>query len=153
MILTILLFKGYGIERYLSIFLYNIIMVAGVYLIKNKINNKIYVGSSVDIFRRWSEHYRMENFNYSNIQKDIYNFGISNFSFEILEVVEDLNKLIIIEEEYINKLEADVDNYNSVSNSTGIYHVYKSNDSRVSNGFRYVYEVVINKKKISFFCI
>ena len=30
----------------------------GIYLIRNKINNKIYIGQSNNIHRRWLEHLR-----------------------------------------------------------------------------------------------
>lgn len=32
--------------------------ITGIYLIRNKTNNKIYIGQSVDIKRRWQEHLR-----------------------------------------------------------------------------------------------
>ena len=32
--------------------------MTGIYLITNLINNKVYVGQSTDIERRWSEHLR-----------------------------------------------------------------------------------------------
>lgn len=30
----------------------------GIYIIRNLINNKVYIGQSVDIKRRWQEHLR-----------------------------------------------------------------------------------------------
>ena len=32
--------------------------MVGIYAIKNKINNKIYIGRSTDIQRRWTTHLR-----------------------------------------------------------------------------------------------
>ena len=34
------------------------IIMVGIYAIKNKINNKIYIGRSTDIQRRWTTHLR-----------------------------------------------------------------------------------------------
>ena len=31
-------------------------MVVGIYCIRNKINNKYYIGQSIDIKNRWKEH-------------------------------------------------------------------------------------------------
>ena len=60
----------------------------GIYKITNKINNKCYIGQSVNINKRWNAHIHQFN----NI--DVYNYplyrafrkyGIENFSFEIIE--------------------------------------------------------------------
>ena len=32
--------------------------MTGIYLIRNKINGKVYIGQSTDIHRRWMEHLR-----------------------------------------------------------------------------------------------
>jgi len=82
-------------------------MICGIYKIENLKNNKVYIGQSIDINRRWIEHknrYKDENNNcynlplYNSIRKN----GIENFNFEILEECfeTELNKK---EEEYIVK--------------------------------------------------
>lgn len=62
----------------------------GIYLIKNNINNKCYIGQSINIMRRWWEHKaRAFNCNNNCYNKPLYNairkYGIENFSIEILE--------------------------------------------------------------------
>ena len=32
--------------------------ICGIYMIRNKINNKMYIGQAVDIYDRWEEHIR-----------------------------------------------------------------------------------------------
>lgn len=62
-------------------------MKSGIYQIKNKINNKIYIGSSCDIRKRWSTHNYLLKLNKSNckiLQKAINKYGLENFSFEIV---------------------------------------------------------------------
>lgn len=55
----------------------------GIYKITNLINNKIYIGQSVNIERRWQEHiYQNRN---SAIHQAIKKYGIENFIFEIIE--------------------------------------------------------------------
>jgi group I intron endonuclease len=62
-------------------------MISGIYRIKNKINNKIYVGSSVDIRGRFRSHrsklVRSVHEN-PHIQSAWNKYGKKNFSFEIM---------------------------------------------------------------------
>lgn len=68
----------------------------GIYKITNKINNLSYIGQSTQIEQRFREHkksynwYREKN---KKLYKDILEYGIDNFSFEILEEcsMEELN--------------------------------------------------------------
>lgn len=65
-------------------------MSCGIYLIRNKINDKVYIGLSVNIEERWQHHrllYLEENSKEKN--KPLYlafkKYGIENFDFQILE--------------------------------------------------------------------
>lgn len=85
--------------------------VSGIYIISNKINGKIYIGESLDIYRRWhkehlpqlkkNQHYNKE------LQNDFNKYGEKNFSFEILERYSEDNpittkaKIIILESYYV----------------------------------------------------
>lgn len=64
----------------------------GIYKITNKINQKIYIGKSINIIRRFGDHKRIT----SNrlLKKDFLKYGIQNFSFDILEEcsIRSLNK-------------------------------------------------------------
>ena len=71
----------------------------GIYKIVNKINNNIYVGLSVDIYRRWKSHkQRYNNKSDKEYDKVLYKafrkYGIENFSFEVIEEckVEELRR-------------------------------------------------------------
>lgn len=64
-------------------------MSCGIYKITNLINNKIYIGQSVNIEVRFTQH---KNFEYnlrqhpsSHLYKAMKKYGIENFSFEIIE--------------------------------------------------------------------
>lgn len=60
----------------------------GIYKITNLINNKIYIGQSIQLNKRISEHKRelKNNSHYNNHLQRAYNkYGIENFSFEIIE--------------------------------------------------------------------
>ena len=81
-------------------------MTQGIYLIKNNVNNRHYVGQSKDIERRWNEH-RHSTFNTNAtdyetpLHRAIRKYGIENFAFEILEVVPNHSELNSIENKYI----------------------------------------------------
>lgn len=64
--------------------------MSGIYQIRNLINSKIYIGSSVCIEKRWKWHKsRLRNSTHSNIhlQRSWDKYGSENFVFEILESV------------------------------------------------------------------
>lgn len=56
----------------------------GIYLILNKINQKIYVGQSRDIMRRWSKH-RTELHLTTHLVRAFLKYGLENFQFVVLE--------------------------------------------------------------------
>ena len=71
----------------------------GIYKVTNKVNNKSYIGQSIDILRRFKEHHTnpFEENNPANksiFYQAIRKYGIENFSFEILEEcsIEELNE-------------------------------------------------------------
>lgn len=61
----------------------------GIYLIRNKVNNKVYIGQSKNVERRWKEHKsRLDNEHFecgSIFHKALKKYGVENFSFEIIE--------------------------------------------------------------------
>jgi group I intron endonuclease len=64
--------------------------ICGIYQVTNKVNNKIYIGQSIDIERRWNQHrYGKGSLILRNAIKK---YGIDNFEFLILEEVEFTNK-------------------------------------------------------------
>lgn len=94
----------------------------GVYLIKNLINGKVYVGSTSSFRKRWAEHLRKLNKGtHENryLQRSWMKYGAENFSFIVSEVCE---KECLIEKEqvYIDLYKAAELGYNicSVAAST-----------------------------------
>ncbi len=94
-------------------------MSIGIYIITNKINNKSYVGQSVDIEKRITVHFRTafrENYptyNY-HIYQAIRKYGKENFEWHILETLEEIDrkKLDQLEQYYINKYDTFHHGYN-----------------------------------------
>ena len=82
-------------------------IVSGIYIIKNKKTNKIYVGSSNDIRRRWRAHRSLlkNNKHHSIYLQNAYNqYGKSCFEFIILKEVA-IEKLLDEEQEIIKALD------------------------------------------------
>lgn len=79
----------------------------GVYKITCLVNNKVYIGSSINLYSRLNSHKSKLNKNKGNInlQKDFNKYKINNFTFTTLETNKSINKYEIYkkEEYYINK--------------------------------------------------
>ena len=84
--------------------------MACIYIIKNKINGKQYVGKTIDFSRRMSEH-KSESFNPNRqgynypIHAAIRKYGVENFIYEVLEDNIGIELLDDREKYYINKLD------------------------------------------------
>lgn len=57
----------------------------GIYKITNKINQKCYIGQSVNIKHRWSQHKQNSKIRPEKLYLAIRKYGIENFSFEVIE--------------------------------------------------------------------
>ena len=81
-------------------------MTCGIYMIQNKVNNKMYIGQAVDIEKRWNDHIwnlnnkRNENRHFINAW---YKYGEENFKFTILLECKE-SDLNMYEEYYIFEL-------------------------------------------------
>lgn len=103
----------------------------GVYKIINLITEKVYVGSAVDIERRWCEHKRGLNYNRHHshkLQNSANKHGIENFIFEL---IEECDKELLIEREqyWMDLLCSVVNGYNvapTAGNCLGRVHSEKS---------------------------
>ena len=88
-------------------------MGCGIYGIKNIINNKIYIGSSIHIQKRISEHKRKLRKNqHCNefLQRSFNKYGTENFNFFMIEECFP-ESLINKENFYINKFKSDNNNF------------------------------------------
>lgn len=81
--------------------------LCGIYQIKNLVNGRVYIGSSVNIRRRFSTHRNMlaRNNHHSTLLQRAWNkYGEAAFSFSVLEIVRDPLRLHIVENTYIQQL-------------------------------------------------
>ena len=69
---------------------------SGIYVIKNKINNKIYVGKAIDIYRRIKDHVTALNTKNKNENPYLINswhkYGRENFTYYVIEYIDELNR-------------------------------------------------------------
>lgn len=88
---------------------------SGIYCITNKIDNKKYVGQSVDIKRRWHQH-KIELNNNTHCNTHLQNawnkYGENNFKFDILFKSNDIEEINKMERYYIRL-------YNSIDQKYG----------------------------------
>jgi group I intron endonuclease len=85
-------------------------MKAGVYIIRCTVNEKLYIGSSDNIRRRWMEHRsRLRKGNHANthLQNAWNKYGEIAFIFDVLEEVCDIAHLIEVEQKYLNCFRGD----------------------------------------------
>lgn len=65
--------------------------ICGIYKITNKLNNKIYIGQSINIYNRWRNHYysgiKLNPNDDTLIHRAMNKYGIENFDFEIIEEI------------------------------------------------------------------
>jgi len=70
---------------------------SAIYMFKNTINSKIYIGQSVDVYSRYSKHKKSEFsscINPTRFVNAIKKYGFNNFEFSIIEFVEKENLTI-----------------------------------------------------------
>jgi group I intron endonuclease len=120
--------------------------MVGIYKITNKINNKVYIGESQNIERRWEEHkeHLKENKHHSyKLQQDYNTYGEENFIYEVVEEISSNIKLsvrqllcIIFEDKYIKQ-------YNSIEQGYNVEYTLQ----RILEGKRGVFdEKCINQR-------
>lgn len=95
----------------------------GIYKITNTLTNKIYIGQSIDIEKRWEAHkLTINNSNIEAYERELYKdmriFGLNNFSFEIIEECsfEELNEKEKYWIQYFNSYE---EGYNNTRGGSG----------------------------------
>lgn len=94
-------------------------MSCGIYKIQNKINNKVYIGQSINIETRWRHHksYPLSSSHYP-IYRAFNKYGLENFDFSIIELcsVNELNEKEIY---YIKKYNSYYKGYNQTTGGSG----------------------------------
>jgi len=81
--------------------------ISGIYCIRNKINGKRYIGSSIDLNARWKKHLSsLRNNNHDNphLQYSFNKYAEDNFEFNPIEIIDNIQNLIEREQFYIDTI-------------------------------------------------
>lgn len=109
---------------------------SGIYQIKNKVNSKSYIGSSIRLSKRWRRHLTDLKCNVHHslaLQRAFHKYGYDNFEFIILENCEE-NKLLEREQHYLNSIKPEYNICKTAGNCLGITHSEETKQKRkVSN--------------------
>lgn len=93
----------------------------GIYLISCRENDRVYVGSSVRVGKRWVEHKSSLRNNYhpnQHLQRSWNKYGEKTFTFELLMECKE-EDLLRLEEEYINRYDSFHNGMNLTPKPTG----------------------------------
>lgn len=99
---------------------------SGIYCIENKVNNKVYIGQSINVHKRINTHkYLLRTGTHSNIylQRSFDKHGKDSFDFKVIELC-DVDKLNSLEKRYIKM-------FNSLYSQEG-YNLTTGGDSNYS---------------------
>ena len=80
-------------------------MTIGIYKIENLVNGKTYIGSSINIEQRWSQHrwfLNTSSHHSPHLQRSFDKYGQDKFSFEILQELEFAETLLVVEQVYFS---------------------------------------------------
>ena len=90
-------------------------MASGIYSIRNLLNNKMYIGSALNLSRRMVQHFnalRKNKHHNQHLQNAFNKYEEESFTWEVLEFVEDKTQLISVEEVYIKRFDIEDTLYN-----------------------------------------
>lgn len=110
-------------------------ILAGVYAIVNKVNQKVYIGNSVDVKKRWNGHrksLRDGSHHSQKLQRAWDKYGEENFSFQILEPVakHSKKKLLEAEQRWLDIYQATTNGYNILPTAYSHLGTKRSKESR-----------------------
>jgi len=112
---------------------------SGVYQIINTTNNKIYVGSSINLKQRFNDHKKLLRHNKhpnNHLQSSWNKYGENNFKFKIIEFV--VNENLLIKEQFYIDLFSSYDrkigyNLSKIAGSTIGYRFSEESKVKMSN--------------------
>lgn len=112
--------------------------IAGIYAIKNLINGKVYVGSSLNIRLRWTQHkqkLRRNQHHSSKLQKEWKCYGEQSFVFFVVEEMPGVRGKALVQREaqYIENYKSYEQGYNCTNQSlpySSTYHEARKKENQ-----------------------
>lgn len=131
-------------------------MTSGIYQIKNLVNGKVYIGSAIDIKKRWALHeFQLKNnIHHSKYLQNSWNkHGEEFFVFEVIELIRNEEELLSREQYWMDFSQCYVsDNgYNVISKAGSHLGVKRSEESKLKMSIAQKNKVMPEsaKKKLS----
>lgn len=112
--------------------------LCGVYKITNTIDNKVYIGQSINIYARWKDHINSLNKGNSRctlLQRAWNKYGEDNFSFEIIKLCSE-DMLDYIETKYIKLYDSQNTGYNIEPGGNSNKHLSKETKKKIGDANR-----------------
>lgn len=127
--------------------------MVGIYKISNLINNKVYIGQSVDIHKRWNNHRsayqnpKAHEYNYY-LYRSMRKYGIENFNFEVIEecAIDELNQREIY---WIDYYDSYRNGYNSTPGGSNGPHPVKITPDILLEIDKYLKESDVDMQQIA----
>lgn len=121
----------------------------GIYKIINTKNNKCYIGSAVNLYKRINRHFyelKKQCHNNKHLQRAYNKYKKESFNVEILEKFKEINykKLLLIEENYIKKYNCLEKGYNLLLNNSDHFTKINKSEKHIQNN--------VKKQSISVMC-
>lgn len=142
-------------EEYIFPDINDIYNKSGIYKILNTYNNKIYIGSSVNLYNRLHTHANnlKRNIHKNNHLQCSWNkYGASYFIFDVIEYVQDTNKLIEREQFWMDYFKSYDDNfgYNIDKFSKNCLGIIRSEETKIkiSNSMKGIKKSEETKQKM-----
>ena len=114
--------------------------ISGIYKIENIKSKKVYIGQSVNIYKRWNKHTSLLN---KNLHPNIYlqnawnKYGKQNFKFEIIEICETREQLNERETYWKNFFDPNTYNLGKTGNAHNLSQEIKDKISITNKGNKY----------------
>jgi group I intron endonuclease len=118
-------------------------LLSGIYQIINTTNNKIYVGSSINVKQRFNDHKKLLRHNKhpnNHLQSSWVKYGETNFNFKIIEFV--INDDLLIREQFY------IDLFSSYDSKIG-YNLSKTAGSTLGYKFSEESKIKMSNSKIN----
>lgn len=98
---------------------------SGIYCIRNLVNNKRYIGSSVNLKNRRREHFkdlRLNKHHCVALQRAFNKYGMGNFIFEIIMHVKNKKKLLFFEQKCMDAYSPEYNTSKVAGSCLGVKH-------------------------------
>lgn len=109
----------------------------GIYIIRSLIDDRVYIGSATNFYKRFSRHLSaLRNNHHHNIKlQNFFNkYGENTLSFELISIVENRKDLFPMEQYYLDLLHPYIDGFNIATDVKSMSHITR--EHRISTGIK-----------------